>query len=97
MLLYSTGAALGPLGAATSMTFTNAGGLFLFIAFAAAAMLAFGMWRVAMSDPVPGDRQQEFQILPRTTPVAALLDPAGPDQPVLSTEPNSIGDQWITR
>ena len=97
VLLYSAGATLGPLGAAASMTLTDAGGLFLFIALAAAAMLAFGMWRVAMSDPVPGDRQQDFQILPRTTPVAALLDPAGPDQPVLSTEDNTIGDQWITR
>ena len=97
VLLYSTGAALGPLGAATSITFTNAGGLFLFIAFAAATMLAFGMWRVATSDPVPGDQQQDFQILPRTTPVAALLDPAGPDKPALSTEPNTIGDQWIMR
>ncbi len=97
VLLYSAGAALGPLGAAASMTLTDAGGLFLFIALAAAAMLAFGMWRVATSDPVPGDRQQDFQILPRTTPVAALLDPAGPDQPVLSTEPHATGDQWTMR
>jgi MFS family permease len=87
VLLYSAGAALGPLGAAASMTLTDAGGLFLFIALAAAAMLAFGMWRVAMSDPVPGDRQQDFQILPRTTPVAALLDPARADHPVFQPNP----------
>lgn len=61
------------------MTAAGAGGLFLFIAFAAAAMLAFGLWRLAASDPVPAAAQQDFQILPRTTPVAALLDPAGPE------------------
>lgn len=81
VLLYSAGAALGPLGAAAAMTLTGAGGLFLFIAAVAAAMLAFGLVRLAVSDPVPGAEQQDFQILPRTTPVAALLDPAGPDTP----------------
>ncbi|ABF54659.1 MFS transporter [Sphingopyxis alaskensis] len=79
VLLYSVGAALGPIGAAAAMTAAGAGGLFLFIAFAAAAMLAFGLWRLAASDPVPAAAQQDFQILPRTTPVAALLDPAGPE------------------
>ena len=81
VLLYSAGAALGPLGAAAAMTLAGAGGLFLFIACGAATMLAFGLWRVIASEPVPGAAQQDFQILPRTTPVAALLDPAGPDIP----------------
>src|SRR3546814_13226887 len=60
------------------MTLAGAGGLFLFIALGAATMLAFGLWRLATSDPVPGAAQQDFQLLPRPTPVAALLDPAGP-------------------
>jgi len=95
VLLYSAGAALGPLGAAGAMTLAGPGGLFLFIALAATTMLAFGLWRLATSDPVPGAAQQDFQILPRTTPVAALLDPSGPEQSVPSTEPNSrTGDQW---
>lgn len=97
VLLYSAGAALGPLGAAGAMTLAGPGGLFLFIAFAAATMLAFGLWRLATSDPVPGAAQQDFQILPRTTPVAALLDPAGPEYSAPSTEPNSrTGDQWTS-
>ena len=63
-----------------AMTLAGAGGLFLFIALAAAAMLAFGLWRLATSDPVPNAAQQDFRVLPRTTPTAALLDPAaGPD------------------
>ncbi|HEX2812741.1 MAG TPA: MFS transporter [Sphingopyxis sp.] len=77
VLLYSAGAALGPIGAAAAMTRAGAGGLFLFIALAAGAMLGFGLWRLAATDAVPGEAQQDFQILPRTTPTAALLDPAG--------------------
>lgn len=98
VLLYSAGAALGPLGAAAAMTLAGAGGLFLFIAAVAAAMLAFGLWRLAISDPVPGADQQDFQILPRTTPVAALLDPAGPDALSPATEPHlQTGDTWTKR
>lgn len=90
VLLYSMGAALGPLGGALAMTLGGAGGLFLFIALAAAAMLGFGLWRLATSAPVPGAAQQDFQILPRTTPVAALLDPAGPDASAAPTDRNPI-------
>lgn len=98
VLLYSAGAALGPLGAAAAMTLAGAGGLFLFIAAVAAAMLAFGLWRLAISDPVPGADQQDFQILPRTTPVAALLDPAGPDSLSPATGPPlQTGDTWTKR
>ena len=90
VLLYSVGAALGPIGAAAAMSLTGAGGLFLFIAAAAAAMLGLGLWRLATTDSVPDDEQQDFQILPRTTPVAALLDPAGPSpSSVQSTDPTS--------
>ncbi|MBW8297337.1 MFS transporter [Sphingopyxis sp.] len=98
VLLYSAGAALGPLGAAAAMTLAGAGGLFLFIAAVAAAMLAFGLWRLAISDPVPGADQQDFQILPRTTPVAALLDPAGPASLSPATKPDlQTGDTWTKR
>jgi len=75
VLLYSIGAALGPVCAATFMTAVGTGGLFLFIALCAGAALAFGLWRQTASAPVPGEEQQEFQILPRTTPMATLLDP----------------------
>ena len=79
VLLYSAGAALGPLGAAAAMNWMGPGGLFLFIAACAAAMLGFSLWRLAATAPVPGPAQQDFQMLPRTTPVAALLDPSGPE------------------
>ncbi|MCB1411963.1 MAG: MFS transporter [Xanthobacteraceae bacterium] len=83
VLLYSVGAALGPVGGALLMTGWNAGGLFLFIALCAGGTAVFGLWRQTASDPVPAPDQQDFQILPRTTPVASLLDPNTPDAPAI--------------
>jgi len=79
VLLYSVGAALGPIGAAVAMTVVGSGGLFIFIALCAGAMSVFGLWRQASSDPVPTGEQQDYQILPRTTALAARLDPNLPE------------------
>jgi MFS family permease len=78
VLLYSVGAAVGPMGGAISMT-RSSGGLFLFIALCAGGTALFGMWRQTATPPVPTPEQQDFQILPRTTPIASLLDPHTPD------------------
>lgn len=75
VLLYSIGAALGPVGAAIVMTLAGTTGLFLFVALCATITLLFGLLRQAATDAVPAYEQQEFQIVPRTTPVASLLDP----------------------
>ena len=83
VLLYSVGAALGPLGGALFMTGWSTGGLFLFIALCAGGTAAFGLWRQKAVPPVPAPEQQDFQILPRTTPIASLLDPNTPDAPAL--------------
>lgn len=80
VLLYSIGAALGPVLAAGAMTLAGTGGLFLFIACCAGLAMAVGLWRQRASDPVPGQYQQDFQIVPRTTPLAALLDPNSADE-----------------
>lgn len=79
VLLYSVGAAIGPLGAALLMSLAPGGGLFLFIALCAGLTLAFGLWRQVATPPVPEPDQQDFQIVPRTTPLASLLDPHTPD------------------
>lgn len=94
VLLYSAGAAIGPMGAATAMSQTGTGGLFGFIALAAAGTLVFGLWRLVSSAPVPGAAQQDFQILPRTTPVAALLDPAGPGP---ASHDDHTGERWTRK
>lgn len=75
VLAYSAGAAAGPLAAAGVMTLAGAAGLFLFIAACAGGALLFGLWRQAAARPVPASEQQHYQVLPRTTPMSAALDP----------------------
>ena len=80
VLLYSVGAAAGPLIGAAAMTLIGQGGLFAAISACAAGALGFGLWRQARSAPVPEERQQSYQLLPRTTPVSARLDPLSPEE-----------------
>ena len=80
VLLYSIGAALGPVLAAASMTVIGTGGLFIFIALCAGLAMVVGLWRQRASRPVPDKYQQDFQIVPRTTPLVARLDPNSADE-----------------
>lgn len=75
VLIYSAGAALGPLAAATALGAFGAGGLFGLIAGCAGMALAFALWRLAARPPVAPDLQGAYRALPRTTPVAARLEP----------------------
>jgi len=81
VLAYSAGAAAGPLAAASVMSVAGVGGLFLFIAFCAGGALLFGAWRQIRALPIPADQQQNYQVLPRTTPMSAALDPLAPEEP----------------
>lgn len=81
ILAYSGGAALGPLMAAEAMRWAGGSGLYLFIAGCGALAFGFGLWRQLVADPVPEDDQHAFQILPRTTPMVAALDPELPAEP----------------
>jgi MFS family permease len=80
VLTYSVGAAVGPLVAALFMTAAGAQGLFLFIAACAGAALLFGIWRQTRRSPVPAEEQQSYQILARTTPALAILDPLASEE-----------------
>ena len=75
VLVYSAGAAVGPLAGAASLQTFGPGGLFAFIAACGAAALVFALWRVTARAAVPNALQRAFQILPRTTPISAKLDP----------------------
>ena len=75
VLLYSVGAVAGPMAGAVAITLLGPAGLFAFIGLCASGALAFGVWRQARALPVPTDQQQNYQILPRTTPMSAALDP----------------------
>lgn len=75
VLVYSLGAAAGPVPAALFMDFGKPKSLFLFLALCAAVVIVFACYRLLVAPPVPGERQRRFLILPRTTPLAAKLDP----------------------
>lgn len=75
VLVYSAGAAVGPLAGAASLEALGPRGLFVFVAACGAAALLFALWRVTARAAVPNALQRAFQMLPRTTPVSARLDP----------------------
>jgi MFS family permease len=75
VLTYSIGAAVGPTAGSGVMMAAGVGGLFLFIGACALLTLVFAIWRQLRREPVPSELQQPYQILPRTTPAAAELDP----------------------
>lgn len=79
VMVYSAGSLAGPLLGSAAMSAIGPGGLFAFIALCALSTLAFAVWRQLASAPVPGEEQQRWLILPRTSPVAAQLDPIAPD------------------
>lgn len=75
VLTYSAGAAVGPLAGSGGMTVAGPTGLFWMFALISGSCLAFAWWRMRVTEPVPSTKQMPYQILPRTTPVAAALDP----------------------
>jgi hypothetical protein len=75
------------VAAAAAMTVAGAAGLFLFMGLCAGATLGFGLWRQARAEPVPAELQQSYQVLPRTTPMSAALDPLAPDEQEPSWKP----------
>jgi MFS family permease len=79
VLVYSAGAAVGPLAGALFMSGLGSVGLFAFIAACAGAAAAFALWRFSVRASVPGDLQHPYQARPRTTPMSATLDPLAPE------------------
>jgi len=75
ILSYSAGAAMGPLLGATAMMLIGPAGLYLYILLCGTGAFAFGLWRQYAAEPVPKEEQNMFQVLPRTTPMAAAMDP----------------------
>ncbi|WP_299308239.1 MFS transporter [uncultured Croceicoccus sp.] len=75
ILVYSAGAAAGPIAGSLAMQMIGPAGLYLFIAGVIGAAMVFAIWRIFRSEAVPNDQQQPYQILPRTSPMSAALEP----------------------
>lgn len=74
VLTYSAGAVAGPMIGSAVMALWGPGGLFLAIGGIALLGGIFGLWRMTASAPVAAEDQQPFQSLPRTSPMAAVID-----------------------
>jgi MFS family permease len=74
VLTYSAGAMAGPIIGSAGMGSLGAAGLFVVIGAIAGLGALFGIYRMIARAPVPSLEQQAFQSLPRTTPMAAVLE-----------------------
>lgn len=74
VLLYSIGAAVGPLIAGAAIGAIGIAGLFLSLCMCAAAAFVFALGRQTARAPVATDQQQPFRSLPRTTPTAVVME-----------------------
>ncbi len=79
VLAYSLGAVAGPMAGVGFMSAFGPRGLFVFIGFCAVAVLGFALWRLRAAPAVPATQQMPYQVLPRTTPAMAVLDPLATD------------------
>lgn len=85
LLTYSSGAVLGPLLAAGVMNLTGPYGLFIYLAAVAALTGGFALYRMRVTPAVPADEQGAAQYMPRTSPVAPVLDPSLEEEPETET------------
>jgi MFS family permease len=74
VLIYSLGAMAGPMAGSLGLSLFGPKGLFIIIGAVALFGAIFGMLRVIARAPVPADEQQDFQSLPRTTPMIAVIE-----------------------
>lgn len=80
VLAYSVGAIAGPMLGSGGMLLAGPEGLFAVIGGVAALALGFGIWRTFRRSAVPEEDQGSFRTLPRTSPMAAVLESeAAPD------------------
>ncbi len=81
VLAYSLGASVGPLTASLVMERIGYAGLFAFAAVALAVLALFALYRVVRGLAKPVEEQTDFWPASWVTPVAAEMDPRGPDEP----------------
>ena len=75
LMAYGVGAIAGPLVASGVMSLTGPLGLFGYIAFMGLLTALYAIWRQGQRAAPPLEKQSDFQMVPRTTPIAMGLDP----------------------
>ncbi len=80
VLAYSLGATAGPIVGSALVQTLGPGGLFVHFALLGAIMVPFCGWRQIAGGPMPSELGNDYLAVPRTTPVAAVLDPRTEDE-----------------
>jgi MFS family permease len=81
LLCYGSGAIFGPIVASQVMQLLGPDGLFVWTGSVAALLALFTIYRMTRRAAKPNEEQGSFvSVAPTTTPVAAELDPRGPDE-----------------
>jgi len=75
LLAYSSGAVVGPIVASGFMSISGPYGLFIYLGAVAGLSGCFALYRMRATPAVPADEQGAAQYMPRTSPVAPVLDP----------------------
>ena len=81
LLIYSVGAAIGPIVSAEFVSLWGASGFLIYLACIGLAAAFFSVSRILLGAKIPLDRQGAYIAVPRTSPVANSLDPKAPDTP----------------
>lgn len=93
LMVYSLGAMIGPVLAASVMTVLGPSSFFVFestVAVTFAAIVTHSAWR---RPPLPAEEQEVFVAVPDVTPVAAALDPrAEPDPEPFADDAPEVHD-----
>ena len=92
LMAYSVGAVIGPLPTSGAMSVMSPNGLFVTSAAAGTLMTVFAVARIVRDRPIPEAFETNFELVPRTSPVAAELDPRGEfEEPELDFEETEKG------
>ena len=89
LLLFGTGAAVGPLVASAVMGALGPLGVFLFTAPLHASLAGFAVWRITRRARPAAEERTVFQEVPPTSPAVLRLDPRAPTESSASASPGS--------
>ncbi len=79
LLVYFVASAVGAVISATALGFFGPAGFFVTVATPAVSLVLFSLFRAAAYDSIADDEKLHAFIVPRTSPLAAELDPRVPD------------------
>lgn len=78
-LVFAVGAVLGPLLTSTVVAGLGPRGFFVTQGAVAAALAAYAVRRIHVTEAIPPDEREPFVMVPDTTPMASELDPRTPE------------------